>query len=178
LLVFDGSERLTEQDQRVSQELRNMGFGTQNRTNYQPGGDETPSNLSRAMIVVVNKADCPQRFEINELDTMWPGVPIVTTSTLTGAGLPELEETIADLVLAGRALYGESALITSARHQEALRRAAENLRASLISLEQDLPLDFISIDLRATYDALGEVTGETASDDLLDRIFSEFCIGK
>jgi tRNA modification GTPase len=178
LLVFDGSERLTEQDQRVSQELRNMGFGTQNRTNYQPGGDETPSNLSRAMIVVVNKADCPQRFEIDELDTMWPGAPIVTTSTLTGAGLPDLEETIADLVLAGRALYGESALITSARHQEALRRAAENLRASLISLGHGLPLDFVSIDLRATYDALGEVTGETASDDLLDRIFSEFCIGK
>src|SRR3989442_9913027 len=51
LLVFDGSERLTEQDQRVSQELRSMGFGAQDRINYQPGVDETPSNLSRAMIV-------------------------------------------------------------------------------------------------------------------------------
>jgi tRNA modification GTPase len=130
------------------------------------------------MIVVVNKADCPQRLEAGKLPTMWPGVPIVSTSMLTGEGLPYLEETIVDLVLAGRTLYGESALITSARHQEALRRAAENLSASSISLEQRLPLDFVSIDLRAAYDALGEVTGETASDDLLDRIFSEFCIGK
>ena len=178
LLVFDGSECLTEQDQRVSEELRTMGFGGKNRTNYEHTGDETPSNLSRAMIVVVNKADCPQRLEVNEIESMWPGVPVVTTSTLTGVGLPDLEETIADLVLAGRALFGESALITSARHQEALRRAAENLRASLISLEQGLPLDFVSIDLRTAYDSLGEVTGETASDDLLDRIFSEFCIGK
>ncbi len=130
------------------------------------------------MIIVVNKADCPQRLEFDQLESIWPGTSMVTTSTITGAGLPELEEVLADLVLAGRTLYSESALITSARHQEALRRVAEHLRASLISLEQALPLDFVSIDLRAAYDALGEVTGETASDDLLDRIFSEFCIGK
>jgi tRNA modification GTPase len=158
LLVFDGSEPLTEQDQRVSEELHTMG--------------------TRAIIVVVNKADCPQQLEVDEVESMWRGVPMVATSAFTGVGLPELEETIADLVLAGRALYSESALITSARHQEALRRVAEHLRASLASLEQGLPLDFVSIDLRAAYDALGEVTGETASDDLLDRIFSEFCIGK
>jgi len=178
LLVFDGSERLTEQDQRVSEELRRMGFGGKNRLNYENTGDEAPANLSRPMIVVMNKADCPQHLEVNEIERMWPGVPMVTTSTITGVGLSDLEETIADLVLAGRALSGESALITSARHQEALRRAAENLRASLISLEQRLPLDFVSIDLRTAYDSLGEVIGETASDDLLDRIFSEFCIGK
>jgi tRNA modification GTPase len=109
---------------------------------------------------------------------MWPSSPIVSTSTLTGAGLPELEETLAELVLAGKTLHSASVLVTSVRHQEALRRAAEHLHASLISLEQGLPLDFVSIDLRASYDALGEVTGETASDDLLDRIFHEFCIGK
>src|SRR6266581_1699093 len=178
LLVFDGSEKLSEQDLRVSEELRTMGFGGKNETTSEQIGDDVPSRPRRAMIVVLNKTDCPQRLETGELRTMWPGVPIVSTSMLTGEGLPDLEQAIADLVLAGRTLYGESALITSARHQEALRRAAENLRASSISLEQGLPLDFVSIDLRATYDALGEVTGETASDDLLDRIFSEFCIGK
>ncbi len=130
------------------------------------------------MIIIRNKADCPQQLEIGELQTLWPGVPVVSTSMLTGEGLPDLEQAIADLVLAGRTLYSESALITSARHQESLRRAAENLRASSFSLEQRLPLDFVSIDLRAAFDALGEVTGETASDDLLDKIFSEFCIGK
>jgi tRNA modification GTPase len=178
LLVCDGSEQITEQDLRVSEELRTMGFGEKNGTNYEQIEVEVPSGHSRAMIIVVNKADCPQRFEVGKLHTMWPGVPIVSTSMLTGEGLANLEETIADLVLAGRTLYGESALITSARHQEALRRAAEDLSASSISLEQRLPLDFVSIDLRAAYEALGEVTGETASDDLLDRIFSEFCIGK
>jgi len=209
LLVFDGSERLTEQDQHVSEELRAMGFGgpdrpilarsmvgaslagkevwgtsTQENTDHgarpDPGyaGSEVSSIHSRAMIVIVNKSDRPQQLEVDEVRRIWPAVPLVTTSTLTGAGLPELEETIADMVLAGRTLYNESALITSARHQEALRRAAEHLRASLVPLGQGLPLDFVSIDLRAAYDALGEVTGETASEDLLERIFSEFCIGK
>jgi len=92
--------------------------------------------------------------------------------------LIEQDEDIANLVLAGKTLQSESALITSARHQESLRRASDHIRASLLPLREGLPLDFVSIDLRAAYDALGEVTGETASEDLLERIFSEFCIGK
>src|SRR5207302_1566034 len=76
-----------------------------------------------------------------------------------------------------RRVSSELQVVGSGRRQEALRRAAEHLRAADSSLER-VPLDFVCIDLRAAYDALGEVTGETASDDLLDRIFSEFCIGK
>jgi tRNA modification GTPase len=155
-----------------------MGFGGNVGTHRDQDDEEVSTRRNRAMIIVVNKADCPQQLEITGLESLWPGVSIVRTSTLTGEGLPDLEQAIAELVLAGRTLYSESALVTSARHQEALRRAAENLRAASISLEQRLPLDFVSIDLRTAYDALGEVTGETASDDLLDRIFSEFCIGK
>jgi len=132
----------------------------------------------RPVVVVINKADRERHLEIGEVHRMWPGAPYVVTSTLTGQGLPELEETVANLVLAGKTLHSESVLVTSARHQESLRHAAEHLRASLASLEGGLPLDFVSIDLRAAYDALGQITGETASDDLLDKIFSEFCIGK
>ena len=150
-----------------------MGFG---------GGADTTLQVStvrsRPVVVVINKADRERRLEIEKVHCMWPGAPFVVTSTLSGKGLPELEETVANLVLAGKTLHHESVLVTSARHQEALRRAAEHLGASLVSLERGLPLDFVSIDLRAAYDTLGEITGETASDDLLDKIFSEFCIGK
>src|SRR5712692_2221783 len=165
LLVFDGAERLTGQDHRVSEELWAMGFNNS-------------ATARRPVIIVINKADCPQQLEIDEVHSMWPGSPCLATSTLTGVGLPKLEETIADLVLAGRTIERESVLITSARHQEALRRAAQHLQASLATLEQGLPLDFVSIDLRTAYDALGEITGETVSEDLLDRIFTDFCIGK
>ena len=173
LLVFDGAEPLTGQDRQVSEELKIMGFGGGADTNLQAS-----TVRGRPVVVVINKADRERRLEIEKVHSMWPGAPFVVTSTLSGEGLPELEETVANLVLAGKTLHSESALVTSARHQEALRLAAEHLQASLVPLDRGLPLDFVSIDLRAAYDALGEITGETASDDLLDKIFSEFCIGK
>ena len=168
LLVFDGSEPLTEQDRLVSQELHAMGFGLV----------EHADSSTRPVVVVINKVDRSQQIELDELRTLWTGAPIIFTSTLTGVGMEQLEDALAELVLAGKTINSASVLVTSARHQEALRRAAEHLQASLMPLQQGLPLDFVSIDLRAAYDALGEITGETASDDLLDKIFSEFCIGK
>ncbi|MGB8345804.1 MAG: tRNA uridine-5-carboxymethylaminomethyl(34) synthesis GTPase MnmE [Ktedonobacteraceae bacterium] len=164
LLVFDSSEDLREQDWLVSQELRAL--------------SSDPQVESKQVILVVNKIDSPQRLNIEAVRHLWPLSPLVRTSMLTGEGLPQLEETIVSLVTSGKALHSESALITSARHRESLRRAAAHLQAALAALRQPLPLDFVSIDLRAAYDTLGEITGETASDDLLERIFSEFCIGK
>jgi tRNA modification GTPase len=162
LLVFDGSEEMTEQDRAVSSELRTFGFG----------------NIQRPVVVVINKSDCPQKINLAEMQDLWPAASVVSTSTLNTSGIAALEETLAELVISGSAPGGEGILVTNTRHQDALRRAAEQLHASFGSLEAGLPLDFVSIDLRAAYDALGEVTGETASEDLLDKIFSEFCIGK
>jgi len=170
MLVFDGSEALTEQDYQVCAEVQTMGFGsTQYTTTY---------SRTRPVLLVVNKADYPLVIKDEELQRLWPSATLVHTSTRTGAGLPELEDALAELVLAGKTVSSDSVLVTSARHQEALQRVASHLQASQTSLEQDLPLDFVSIDLRAAFEALGEVTGETASEDLLDTIFSEFCIGK
>lgn len=178
LLVFDGTEPLTAQDRLVARELRVMGFGGTRSSLDGESGAEMTAHRGRPIVLVVNKADRPLQLELDEVRDMWPAAPLVSTSTLTGVGLDVLEQTIAELVLAGKTVNRESVLVTSARHQEALRRAADSLHAALSPLEQGLPLDFVSIDLRAAYSALGEITGETASDDLLDRIFSEFCIGK
>ncbi|MFL5693830.1 MAG: tRNA uridine-5-carboxymethylaminomethyl(34) synthesis GTPase MnmE [Ktedonobacteraceae bacterium] len=184
LLVFDGAEALTAQDQRISQELHALGFGRD--VGQEEAGiagqdatrDPLPIHPGRPVVVVMNKADRPRQLNSAEVQCMWSDAPLVSASMLTGEGLPELEESIVRLVLAGKTLHSSSALVTSVRHQEALRSAAAHLRASLVPLEQGLPLDFVSIDLRAAYDVLGEITGETASEDLLDKIFSEFCIGK
>jgi tRNA modification GTPase len=126
----------------------------------------------------LNKADRDLCIDIQVLQQFWPLAPIVQTSTVSGDGLSALEDVLAELILQENVITSDSVLVTSVRHQEALRRAGEHLRASVEALERHIPLDFVSIDLRAAYDALGEVTGETASDDLLDKIFSEFCIGK
>lgn len=172
LLVFDGSEALTLQDRLVCDELHTLGFGSLSNS------EVSSTAARRPAIIVLNKADRRRELDFTELTTLWPDAPIVATSTLTGSGLHELEEAVVDLALSGKTLQSESVLVTSSRHQEALRRAAEHLRASQTSLSHGLPLDFVSIDLRAAYDSLVEINGETASDDLLDKIFSEFCIGK
>jgi tRNA modification GTPase len=166
LLVFDRSEPLIEQDRRVIDELQQMGFGS------------ADGSKGRPIIIVLNKSDRPPHLNLADIAAIWPGASIQSTSILAGTGLVELEQALADLVLGGATLQNESVLVTSTRHQEALRRAAEHLQASLSPLEQGLPLDFVSIDLRAAYESLGEITGETAGEDLLDRIFREFCIGK
>src|SRR5437764_9270844 len=130
LLVFDVAEQLTGQVRQVSDELTILGFG---------GGADTALQAStarsRPVVVVINKADRERRLEIEKVHSMWPGAPFVVTSTLSGEGLPELEETVANLVLAGKTLHSESALVTSTRHQEALRRTAEHLQASLVPLD-------------------------------------------
>jgi tRNA modification GTPase len=69
-------------------------------------------------------------------------------------------------------------LITNLRHQEALIRAREHIEEALSALEKDIPLDLVSIDVREACDAMGTITGETVTEDLLDKIFSEFCLGK
>jgi tRNA modification GTPase len=172
LLVFDNSEMLNIQDKQICSELYEMGFGS--NTSQERHSSQQP----RPVILVLNKSDKDSCINIDVLQQLWPFAPVVKTSMVSGDGLSELENVLAELVLKGNIVSSESVLITSVRHQEALRRAHEHLEVAVNALQGQIPLDFVSIDLRAAYDALGEVTGETASDDLLDKIFSEFCIGK
>jgi tRNA modification GTPase len=102
---------------------------------------------------------------------------LVHTSAVVEGGTRALEEAIVALALGGAA-QGADALVSSARHRDALRRARQSLTEARATLSGDAPLDFVSVHLRAALDALGEITGETATADLLDQIFAEFCIGK
>src|SRR5437764_643707 len=110
LLVFDGAEPLSGQDRQVSEELKAMGFGGSADTTLQVS---MVRGALRPVVVVINKADRERHVELGEVHRMWPGAPFVVTSTLTGQGLPELEETVANLVLTGKTLHSESVLVTS-----------------------------------------------------------------
>jgi tRNA modification GTPase len=170
LFVLDAASPLTELDQRAATELRQLS-GTADE------GAPTESAATGPLILVLNKCDLPAVVAEDAAAALWPGAPLVHTSTLTREGIAALEEAVARLALAGQASAAD-ALVASARHRDALRRADEHLAAAAATLEERLPLDFVAIDLRAVLDALGEITGETATADLLDRIFAEFCIGK
>jgi tRNA modification GTPase len=81
-------------------------------------------------------------------------------------------------VLGGKVVTSDALLVTNPRHKEALQRAERHLRLARAALEENLPDDFVTIDLTAALNALGEITGEAVTDELLDIIFSRFCIGK
>ena len=92
--------------------------------------------------------------------------------------MSELHAAMAYAALGGKAVAPDDVLVTNARHKDALERALTHVQAAGAALTDRAPEDFVTIDLAAALSALGEITGEDASEDLLDRIFSQFCLGK
>jgi tRNA modification GTPase len=128
-----------------------------------------------ARLGVVNKIDLAPGIDTSMLETALGGAPVVRVSAESGAGLSELEAAIAHVA----GLHDTSAdLVVNARQEECLRRAQEHLAGALETLEAGMGSDMVSIDVRAAWVHLGEIIGETVGEDLLDQIFSRFCIGK
>jgi len=152
LLVVDGGEPLQAQDREIAHSM-----GTQ------------------PVLAVVNKQDLPQRVD---LEGFLPRASRVHISALTGEGLAELEQAIVDLVFSGRVLASQTPLVSNPRHQALLQQAREAMRAAQATLAQGLPNDFVAIDLTGAVTTLGQITGQTVSEDLLEAIFANFCVGK
>lgn len=132
----------------------------------------------RKTIVVINKIDLPTVLNITQVKELIPEISIVNTSMLTGQGLEELKATILDTVIHGGALAADSVIITNVRHRDALRNAKNDLEHAINSLNMGMPPELIAVDFRGALDNLGLIVGQTTTDDILDRIFSQFCIGK
>ena len=127
----------------------------------------------KAALIVANKCDLPYQAEFEGL-----GREAVLTSALTGEGITELEERMVSTVLGGKMAVSDAPMVNNPRHKDAMERASRNLDHALQAIGAGMPDDFITIDLTAALTALGEITGETVHEDLLDTIFSNFCIGK
>ena len=155
LVVLDGSAPLDPEDRRTLELLQ-----------------------EKSAVLVVNKADLPPRVEPADLKGFVEPRRIVWTSATTGAGLDELRDAIRDTVLRQGLEPSEGVLITHLRHRSALERAKTSLDQALVSIQQHMAAECIAADLRVAINAIGEIIGETTTDDILDRIFREFCIGK
>jgi tRNA modification GTPase len=135
--------------------------------------DHLPPHTPKA--VVFNKVDLAPGFLLPQTLEGVAGARILSVSAETGAGLDQLEGVIAETAgLSDR----EESMVANARHEEALRRAAAHLESALQTRQAGYGSDLLSIDVRGAWVALGEVTGESVGEDLLDQIFSRFCIGK
>jgi tRNA modification GTPase len=133
---------------------------------------------SSKAILILNKMDLPVVTSPTALLAHCPKKRVVETVIPEGKGLDKLKTTVSEELLSGELVIGESLIVTNARHQEALRRASEGLNYAIESLENGMPPDLIAVDLRIGLDGLGDIVGKTTTEDILDRIFSQFCVGK
>ncbi len=131
-------------------------------------------SAARTQIVVCNKADLPQRLD----PALLPKAKTVQVSCATGQGLEALKDAIRHSVWSGE-IQAEMLQVTiNARHQDALRRARAAAEQSRAALQAGESLELAAMDLRIAVNAIGEIVGKTTTEDLLDAIFSQFCIGK
>jgi len=128
-------------------------------------------------ILLFNKSDLPPKININELKEKTDH-PVIITSFINYKGLDELEKLIKEMFFKGELKLNEDILITNDRHIEAFRKALEALSMVKDSIENQMPEDFYSIDLMTAYEVLGKIIGENVEEDLINLIFSEFCMGK
>jgi len=152
LLVVDGSEGVTDEDRAAA------ALCDPERT-----------------LIAVNKSDLPHVADCTDLMEKAMRLPV---SAATGAGLPDLEQAMLRMVYGGTVAGTQLPLVTSARHRDLLTLARRSVRDALIAMEGKLPEDVQAIDIADAIARLGDITGETASEELLDTIFSRFCIGK
>lgn len=151
LLVLDCSKRLGEMDRELLRICK-----------------------EKPLIVVLNKKDLGQIIDANYLRDM----TTCSISLTTGDGLDTLKTTITTHLWQGKTRESFREIFINARHQQALLRSQQGLRNAAEALQQKRSFEYVAADLRIALDALGEVTGRVVTEDVLDRIFSAFCIGK
>ena len=152
LLVLDGSQTLTDEDEQAM-----------------AAAEQTPH-----LLVLVNKSDLPQKLDTAALAERFPRV--LHISAQTGAGLDALAETVAALYPAGETPAGE--LLTNARQADAVERALSAVAEARGALDMGMTPDVVLTDCEAALEALGELNGKRIREDLVDTIFSRFCVGK
>jgi tRNA modification GTPase len=151
LHVFDASESLTAADETHLAEF-----------------------AEKKRIIVRNKTDLPQQLDLPRKNS----APVIDVCCLSGQGIEALKDAIKNLVWAGKIESGMLQVMINSRHQEALSRARVTTSQTAIALKTDASLELVALDLRQAVGAVGEIVGKTTTEDLLDSIFSQFCIGK
>lgn len=154
LIIFDGSQPLDANDNLLIREVQ-----------------EKPK------LIILNKCDLPQRLDETNLRSMFPDEEPLKISAKNGTGLSELCEAIYQFVIGDSSLQ-ETLVITRERHRQCLVEANNALLMSCETFQQNLSEEFIAVDVNIAMDRIGSILGKTFEEDLLDKIFGEFCIGK
>ncbi|MGL5640743.1 MAG: tRNA uridine-5-carboxymethylaminomethyl(34) synthesis GTPase MnmE [Paraclostridium sp.] len=129
-------------------------------------------------IVLLNKTDLNQVIEIEKVKEYIDEENIINISALQNEGIEKIHDKIEDMVFAGTVRNSSDLVVTNSRHKDALYKAKQSIADAIMAIESYMPLDFIEVDFKNIWDYLGYINGDTLTEDLLDTIFSNFCIGK
>jgi len=130
------------------------------------------------VIVVINKTDLPKRLDIDLIIDRLSNKKVILTSITHDKGIDELEEGISDLFFSGHLQGDDLASVSNSRHIALLHNAKNSIEEAIDSIRDGQPIDLVAIDLKNTWELLGEIIGEAVSEDLTNQIFSQFCVGK
>lgn len=161
LIVFDGSEDLHDTDRELI-------------------GKSSPRNT----VLVINKIDLKQRIKLSEIHTeKKTDRQVVRVSAVEGIGLNELKDKIVETALKGKTVRGvgdsyRTGIVTNIRHVQALERVLTSVDSFIDGIIKKTPHEYLAVELREALDAIGEILGITTPEDILNKIFSNFCIGK
>ena len=132
----------------------------------------------RKAVVLLNKSDLPVSVTVQELQKAVQGHPVISISAKQEEGLDKLEEILKSMFMEGEVSFNDQVMITNARHLACLQEAKKSLEMVRQSIEEGMPEDFFTIDLMEAYTQLGYILGEEVDEDLVNRIFEKFCMGK
>ena len=155
LLMFNNKEPLTNDDLNILKAVQSFNI-----------------------IMIVNKIDLETKLNLDDLPHWAKEKPIVHLSIVEDKGIDELEEKLVEMFFAGEMTSSDLAYVSNVRHIHLLEEARESLEEALNALEMDIPLDIVQIDVTKAWELLGEIIGDTASEALIDQLFSQFCLGK
>jgi tRNA modification GTPase len=156
LLMLDGSRALDDDDKEIFEEIK-----------------------GKKRVVVLNKNDLPLKSSLEEVKRFFPEDPTISISALKNEGIDDLKQAIyGSLVHKDVRATPEHLIVANIRHKTALTQVRDNLSNAMKALEEGISLEFIAFEIRAALEALGELVGETTTEEVLNRIFEQFCIGK
>jgi tRNA modification GTPase len=153
--VVDGSESLKKEDLDILSQIR-----------------------GRKSVIAVNKNDLPSAFPLDALRKEMPTVPLISISATHSLGIENLKDAIRRVIMEGMTESTSEVLLSSMRHKQAIEKARDALNQAMESLSANLSAEFIAVDLQEAQAALGEIVGSYTTEDILERIFNQFCIGK
>ncbi len=155
MAVIDGSAPLAEEDKKLLATL-----------------------VGRKALVILNKYDMPQEIGAADIRAIAEGVPVVSISARYGSGMDELEEELRRMTATQDAEAGRELFLTNLRHVDAAKKSLEAVQRAEESLADQMPADCIVVDLTEAWHTLGEITGDTVDNELINSIFERFCVGK